>query len=64
VLRELQPRYYVKGVDWSGRLPPEEARVCAQHGVEVVFLDTVTASSTEILERHRTEAGDERRSSP
>lgn len=63
VLRELQPRYYVKGADWSGRLPQDEVRVCAQHGVEVVFLDTVTASSTEILERHRSELGDERRSS-
>lgn len=52
VLRLLRPRYYVKGADWRGRLPEEERRVCAEQGTEVVFLDTVTDSSTAILERY------------
>jgi hypothetical protein len=26
ILRELQPRYYVKGSDWRGRLPPSRSR--------------------------------------
>ena len=52
VLRELRPRYYAKGDDWRGRLPAEEEAVCAEHGIEIVFLDTVTSSSTAILERY------------
>ena len=53
VLGLLRPRYYVKGADWRDRLPPAEVSVCAEHGVEVVYLDTVTNSSTTILARLR-----------
>ena len=51
VLRELRPRYYVKGKDWDGRLPPDQLRICAEHGIEIVYLDTVIDSSTRILEQ-------------
>lgn len=50
VLRELRPRYYVKGRDWIDRLPPEQVRICSQEGIEIVYLDTVFNSSTRILE--------------
>lgn len=49
ILRELQPKYYVKGKDWEGRLPPDQVRICAEHGIGVVYLDTVVDSSTRIL---------------
>ena len=52
VLRELQPKYYVKGKDWDGRLPPDQVRICAQHGIEVVYLDTVIDSSSRILKSY------------
>jgi cytidyltransferase-like protein len=52
VLRELRPRYYVKGADWRDRLPAEQLEICAAHGVDVVYLDTVVNSSTAILERY------------
>jgi cytidyltransferase-like protein len=52
VLRELQPKYYVKGKDWDGRLPLDQVRICAQHGIEVVYLDTVIDSSTRILKSY------------
>jgi D-beta-D-heptose 7-phosphate kinase/D-beta-D-heptose 1-phosphate adenosyltransferase len=52
VLRLLQPRYYVKGNDWKGRLPDEEVAICAEHEIEIVYLDTVTQSSTELLQRY------------
>jgi D-beta-D-heptose 7-phosphate kinase/D-beta-D-heptose 1-phosphate adenosyltransferase len=52
VLAQLRPRYFVKGADWRGRLPEEEQAVCTEHGIEVVFLDTVTDSSTEVLRRY------------
>ena len=52
ILAELEPRYYAKGADWEGRLPAEEAALCAERGIEVVYLDTVLNSSTAILERY------------
>lgn len=52
VLAALEPRFYVKGADWRGRLPEEEMRICADRGIEVVYLDTVTDSSSAVLERY------------
>lgn len=49
VLAELRPKYYVKGEDWRGKLPPEELEVCEREGIEIVFLDTVSNSSTALL---------------
>jgi cytidyltransferase-like protein len=49
-LRQLRPRYYVKGADWRGRLPAAEVDACALHDIEVVFLDTVVDSSSRLLE--------------
>jgi cytidyltransferase-like protein len=52
ILRQLQPKYYVKGKDWDGRLPPEQVRICRDHGIEVVYLDTVVDSSSRILKTY------------
>jgi len=50
VLRQLRPRYYVKGSDWRERgLPPEQIDICREHGIEIVYLDTVLDSSSRIL---------------
>jgi cytidyltransferase-like protein len=50
VLRQLRPRFYVKGSDWADRaLPPGELDACEEHGIEVVLLDTVTNSSSDVL---------------
>ena len=49
ILRELQPKYYVKGKDWEERLPPDQVRICSEYGIEVVYLDTVFDSSSRIL---------------
>jgi cytidyltransferase-like protein len=51
VLRQLRPRYYVKGRDWVGRLPPDQVTICGEQGIEIVYLDTVLDSSTRILEQ-------------
>lgn len=50
VLRELRPRYYVKGQDWVGRLPAEQVSICREHGIEIVYLDTVIDSSSRLLQ--------------
>jgi glycerol-3-phosphate cytidylyltransferase-like family protein len=51
VLRLLQPKFYIKGNDWVARggVPKVEADVCEEFGVEVVYLPTVTNSSSKIL---------------
>ena len=49
ILRELRPKYYVKGRDWEGRLPPDQVTICRDHGIEVIYLDTVLDSSSRIL---------------
>jgi cytidyltransferase-like protein len=49
ILRELRPRYYVKGKDWQGRLPAEQVEICAANNIGIVYLDTVLDSSSRIL---------------
>jgi cytidyltransferase-like protein len=50
VLEALRPRYYVKGMDWMARgVPPPEQLVCSEHGIEIVYLDTVVNSSSRIV---------------
>jgi D-beta-D-heptose 7-phosphate kinase/D-beta-D-heptose 1-phosphate adenosyltransferase len=57
VLRGLRPRYFAKGADWEGRLPDEEVDACREGGSEIVFLDTVLDSSTDVLRRFRDRGG-------
>jgi cytidyltransferase-like protein len=52
VLAAVRPHAYAKGADWRGNLPAEELELCARLGIEVVFLDTVVDSSTDILRRY------------
>lgn len=52
VLAELQPKLYVKGMDWKGRLPSAETSVCNEQGIEVIYLDTVLDSSSRILKEY------------
>jgi glycerol-3-phosphate cytidylyltransferase-like family protein len=49
VLEQLRPRYFVKGDDWQGRLPAIERQICSEHDIEVVYADTVTNSSSELV---------------
>lgn len=54
VLAQLRPAKYVKGLDWKTRgLPQKEVEVCKEHGIEIVYLDTVLDSSTNIVEGFR-----------
>jgi cytidyltransferase-like protein len=52
ILRELRPKFYVKGKDWDGRLPADQVRICREHGIEIVYLDTVLDSSSRILKQY------------
>jgi D-beta-D-heptose 7-phosphate kinase/D-beta-D-heptose 1-phosphate adenosyltransferase len=57
VLELLRPRYFAKGADWEGRLPADELTVCEANGIEIVLLDTVVDSSTDVLRRFRERGG-------
>jgi bifunctional ADP-heptose synthase (sugar kinase/adenylyltransferase) len=59
VLKLLQPKMYIKGNDWieRGGIPQGEAEVCVKYGIEVVYLQTVTNSSSQILARWSEENG-------
>ena len=50
VLSALAPRYYVKGADWRDRLPADQVALCEAEGVEITYLDTVTNSSSRVVE--------------
>jgi cytidyltransferase-like protein len=52
ILRELRPKYYVKGRDWEDRLPPDQVAICRECGIEVVYLDTVLDSSSRLLKQY------------
>lgn len=58
VLRELHPTHYIKRRDWEGRLPPEQERICTDQGTQIVLLDTMLDSSTDLLRRYRPPAPD------
>jgi len=49
ILKQLRPRYYVKGKDWESRLPPAETAICKELAIKIVFLDTVLDSSSRLL---------------
>lgn len=51
VLRELQPRTYVKGGDWIDKLPQEQGDVCAAHGTRIVYTAPPTHSSSDLLKQ-------------
>lgn len=56
-LEKERPDIYVKGSDWRGRLPQAEQSICDRLGIKVVFLDTVTNSSSQLLQNFLRQAG-------
>lgn len=51
VLRRVKPTVYAKGRDWldRGGIPDDERELCEKLGVEVVYLDSIKNSSSQIL---------------
>ena len=51
VLELLQPKVYIKGSDWIARggIPSDEKEICQKLGIEIMYLDTVTNSSSRLL---------------
>ena len=51
VLELLKPKVYIKGSDWVARggVPSEEKEICQKLGIEIMYLDTVTNSSSRLL---------------
>jgi len=50
-LEIVKPRFFAKGSDWlaKGGIPNVELDTCAAQGTEVVYLDTIYNSSTDLI---------------
>lgn len=48
-IRELKPRYFVKGAEWRHRLPEEASAACQDVGCSMVYLEIRERTSTERL---------------
>lgn len=51
VIAAVKPYAYVKGKDWEGKLPEAQMAACRLSGTQIVFLNTVTHSSSGLLRR-------------
>ena len=51
-LEVIQPRYFAKGGDWLNRggIPRDEQLVCAEFKIQIVYLPTVSNSSTQLIQ--------------
>lgn len=53
ILEKLKPKAYIKGMDWKNRnLPQKEVDVCKAHNIEILFLDTILDSSTNLSSKY------------
>lgn len=52
VIKLLEPRIYIKGNDWltRGGIPEIEELLCRNLGIEILYLQTVTNSSSKLLQ--------------
>jgi cytidyltransferase-like protein len=50
IIEADKPDYYLKGLDWSGKLPAAERAACAAAGTTIVYTATMEASSSQLLE--------------
>jgi cytidyltransferase-like protein len=52
VIQLLKPRFYLKGNDWltRGGVPEVEESLCRNLGIEILYLETVTNSSSKLLQ--------------
>ena len=52
VIKLLEPRTYIKGNDWltRGGIPEIEESLCRNLGIEILYLQTVTNSSSKLLQ--------------
>ena len=59
VLAQVRPLVYAKGSDWKARggVPKEELEICTEHNIQVVYLETVLNSSSEILKKFSGQLG-------
>lgn len=49
IITAEQPDFYVKGADWSGKLPAQERAACAAAGTAIVYTMTMQESSSKLL---------------
>ena len=48
-IRDLRPRYLVKGIEWKDHLPDSVQQACQESGTQIVYVATREKSSSERL---------------
>lgn len=46
LLRRLQPRVYLKGLDWAGRLPAGIVAMCREEHIDIQYAPVLASSTT------------------
>jgi cytidyltransferase-like protein len=49
VIEKKQPRVFVKGSDWAGKLPPDVIAACRNAGTLIVYVDTPGRHTAEAM---------------
>lgn len=55
-LQKVKPAIFVKGSDYKRKVADDNYAFCKEHGIEIVFTDELTFSSTKLL-KHYAESG-------
>lgn len=51
-LKLVRPQVFVKGIEYKGKLLQADKDYCEANGIEILFTDELTYSSTDLLRRH------------
>lgn len=49
VIKQMRPRAYIKGADWSGRLPAEQVAACSRYSIPIHYTRSPKESSSRLL---------------
>lgn len=48
-IKDIDPDVFVKGIEYKGKIQPEEEAYCLAHDIKIVFTNTKKYSSTDLL---------------
>lgn len=50
-LKKVRPHYFVKGVDYKGKIDPRDAAFCKEHGIRIIITRTKKWGSRELMRK-------------
>lgn len=51
-LQKVRPSIFAKGSDYRGRISDSNHEYCERHGIQIIFTDELTFSSTKLLKHY------------